>query len=110
MRIPFWLREDLRLDHNAGLSEAERDARGDVVHGRWITGWPATIAARRTPGNALAVLEPDRATGSVPEPGVLQAAVGLVSPAFRDGLLRTPPSGERKHSRHSSGWPSALLP
>jgi deoxyribodipyrimidine photolyase len=31
MRILFWFRKDLRLDDNTGLSEAERDARGDVV-------------------------------------------------------------------------------
>ncbi len=31
MRILFWFRKDLRLDDNTGLSEAVRDASGDVV-------------------------------------------------------------------------------
>lgn len=31
MRILFWFRRDLRLDDNTGLSEAVRDAAGDVV-------------------------------------------------------------------------------
>src|SRR5262245_45810055 len=31
MRVLFWFRKDLRLDDNTGLSEAVRDADGDVV-------------------------------------------------------------------------------